>query len=156
MKLKKITYSILSLLCFQIASSQKVDDDKTIEKMNLAIKDFFIAKGEIDSENKLGIGAWEITDKTELGNKEVGVYLIRALYRTDGTDYVFLKNGKNFEIVDFNDLKKLLDKSIELLKDKTDDELYVYISKLMESYDGNYLWKKKNSRRVTFKKGSEK
>jgi hypothetical protein len=156
MKLKKIIYCILSILCFQIASCQKVDENKTIEKMNLAIKDFFISKGEIDSENELGIGAWEITDKTELGNKEIGIYLIRTVYRTDGNDYLFLKNGENFEIIDFKDLKHLLDKSIKLLRDKTDEELSVYISKLMESYNGNYLWKKKNSRKVTIKKGDKK
>jgi hypothetical protein len=155
MKLKKITYCILGVLCFQFAICQKVDDDKTIEKMNLAIIDFFIAKGEINSENKLGIGAWEITDKTELGNKEVGIYIIRTVYRTDGTDYLLLKNGKAYEILDFKDLKIILDKSIKLLKDKTDEELYLYVSNLMKWYDESYLYKKTKNK-VIFIKGSGK
>lgn len=145
----------MGVLCFQIAICQKVDDDKTIEKMNLAIKDFFIAKGEINSENKLGIGAWEITDKTELGNKEVGIYIIRTVYRTDGTDYLLLKNGKAYEILDFKDLKIILDKSIKLLKDKTDEELYLYVSNLMKWYDESYLYKKTKNK-VIFIKGSGK
>ena len=111
-------FLISSFFCVQVIFSQKIDDDKTIEKINSSIIDFFIVKGEIDNKNKLGIGAWEITDGSEIGYKEIGIYLIRTVYRTDGTDYLLLKNGENFEIVDFNDLKNVITKSTILLNKK--------------------------------------
>lgn len=148
--MKKINLFILCLFTFQFANSQKVDSEKTIEKINSAVKEFFISKGEIDSKNKLGIGAWEITDKTELGYKETGIYLIRTVYRTDGTDYLLLKKGEDFEIVDFKDLKNVIEKSIKLLNKKSEEELYFYMTKLLECYDGNYLAVKKL--RITLRK----
>ena len=138
---------ISSFLFLQVIFSQKIDDDKTIEKINTSIKDFFISKGEIDNKNKLGIGAWEITDGSEIGYKEIGIYLIRTVYRTDGTDYLLLKNGENFEIVDFNDLKNVITKSTILLNNKTEEDYHLYISKILKCYDENYAFSKKKTLR---------
>jgi hypothetical protein len=152
MKLRNIIVCVITILYSHYVTSQNVDDDKTIEKINTSIKEFFIAKGEIDSINKLGIGSYEITDGTYLGSKEVGIYIIRTVYRSDGTDYLLLKDGENFEILGFTDLKNVLNKSLKLLSSKSDEELNIYISKLSKYFDENYFRSKK--KRLNFKKSN--
>ena len=152
LEFKKAFFYVLCFLSFQISFGQKVDSDRTIRKIETAITDFFIAKGEINTEHKLGIGAYEITDEKELGYKEVGIYIIRTEYRTDGTDYLLLKNGENFEILDFKDLENVLNKSTKLLHNKSDEELYEYMSKLLKWYNESYLFSKDRKIRFVTKK----
>jgi hypothetical protein len=125
---------ILIFLLSLSATSQSLENKTSIEKMKVAIKQFFIKNGEIDKKNGLDIEARELLDGSDIGSKVKGIYLIRTVYRTDGTDYLFFKNGEDFEIVDLNDLKIILNKSILLFKDEPDSTLIEYIPELIKWY----------------------
>jgi hypothetical protein len=149
---KKTALAITVMLFSPFMFSQKIDDEATIEKMKKDIREFFVSNGEITKENKLGIGAYEITDGSELGYKKTGIYIIRTVYRTDGADYLFFKNDKEYSIVDFKDLKLIVNKTLTLLKDKPDLELFSYLEAINKWYEGSYLYKK-NSSKIKFVKG---
>ncbi|KRD08248.1 hypothetical protein ASE21_16295 [Flavobacterium sp. Root901] len=116
------------------ATSQSLENKTSTGKMKVAIKEFFIKNGEIDKQNGLDIEARELLDGSDIGSKAKGIYLIRTVYRTDGTDYLFFKNGEDFEIVALNDLKIILNKSILLFKDESDSTLMEYIPELIKWY----------------------
>jgi len=132
--------TIFFLLISMSAFSQKVDSDVQIKNMEIAIKQFLIEKGEINDENKLGIGVYDVTHRSELGKEKIGIYLIRAVYRTDGNDYILLKDDQDLEFFEFKDLRLILRKAMALLKDESDDELFIYINSISEYYEGSYLF----------------
>ena len=149
----KITALAIALILFpQSMFSQKVDDDITIERMKKDIKEFFVQKGEITKENNLEIGAYEISDGSDLGYKKIGIYIIRTVYRTDGTDYLFFKNDTEYSILDFKDLKLVINEALILLRDKPDKELSSYLKAINKWYEESYLYKK-NSSKIKFVKG---
>lgn len=121
-------------------------DSKDIIKMKSAVKQFFIDKGEIDATNKLDVVSIDVTDGSELGNHEVGIYIIRTEYRTDGIDYLFFKNGKEFEIIDFNDLQLILSKTNQFLHKESDEKLLKYLEGLIRWYKDNLSVKNKNKK----------
>lgn len=137
----RITGSLIFFLTIcQSVLCQKVDDDKTIEKMKNVVKEFFIKNGEITTENKLNIEAYEITDGTDFGYKQKGIYIIRTVYSTSGNDYLFFKNGKEYLILDFEDLKLIINKSLNLLKDRSDEEKFQYLKSILKWYEESYLY----------------
>jgi hypothetical protein len=149
---KNLAIVTVFILFSQSLFSQKVDDDKTIDRMKNGVKEFFIHNGEITKENNLGIGAFEIIDGSDLGYKKNGIYIIRTVYRTDGNDYLFFKNDKNFSILDFTDLKLVIGETINLLRDNSDKELLNYLKAVNKWYEESYLYPK-NNKRVKFVKG---
>ncbi|KOS06147.1 hypothetical protein AM493_08960 [Flavobacterium akiainvivens] len=116
--------------------------------MKAVVRNFFIAKGEIDDENKLDTAAYDICDGTDIGTKEKGIYVIRTVYRTDGNDYLFFKNGADFEILDFKDLQLLTNKTFDLYKGQTAEEIYNQLECLLKWYKETYLFKIKNKKKV--------
>jgi hypothetical protein len=125
---------IIFLLLSRNVTSQNLENEASTQKMKVAIKQFFIQNGEIDEKNGLDIEAREIVDGSDIGRNIKGIYLIRTVYRTDGVDYLFFKNGKKFEIVSLKDLKIILSKSIFLFKDEPDSKLLEYIPELIKWY----------------------
>ncbi|WP_163409891.1 hypothetical protein [Flavobacterium ajazii] len=150
--LGNIVCLVFFLTIYQSALSQKVDDDETIRKMKNVIKEFFIKNGEITIENRLDIGAYEIIDGTELGYKNKGIYIIRTVYSTNGTDYLLFKNGKDFFILDFEDLKLIIDKSLNLLNDKPDKEIFDYLKAIIKWYEDSHLYFKNTGELKRIKK----
>lgn len=150
---KNLATVILFLLSHSM-SSQKVDSIETIEKLKKEIKEFFIQKGEISKENNLGIGAYEITDGSDLGNKKIGIYIVRTEYRTDGEDYLFFKNDKDYTINDFTDLKLIINQTLTLLNEKSDKEIFDYIKAINKWYEESYLHKK-NHKKLKFVSGKK-
>ena len=132
MKLKTIL-TIISVFYFYPMFSQKGND---IIVMKKAMVDFFTSKGEINENEKLGVLTWEITDKSPLSaDRKKGIYLIRTDSRSDGTDYLFFKNGDAFEIIGLGDLKTILKKTITLFEEETDETLALYVPKIMFWYN---------------------
>lgn len=145
MKLKTIL-TIISVFCFYPMFSQKGND---IIVMKKAMVDFFTSKGEINENEKLGVLTWEITDKSPLSaDRKKGIYLIRTDSRSDGTDYLFFKNGDAFEIIGLGDLKTILKKTIILFEEETDETLALYVPKIMFWYNDGQ--KNRRNRNVKF------
>jgi len=140
----KVFLSFVLLFLSNFISVQAIDNAQTIERMKSSINQFFVDNGEIDSKNKLTATAFEITDKSELGYKKKGIYIIRTVYRTDGNDYVFFKNDLDYEIISFQQLAPILNKTTLLLANEADEVLINYIHKVIEWYKGT----KKLSRKL--------
>lgn len=132
----KVLLSFILLFLSNFIFGQVIDDVQTIECMKSSINQFFVDNGEIDSENKLTTTVFEITDKSELGHKKTGIYIIRTVYRTDGNDYVFFKNDQDYEIISFQKLAPILNRASLLLENESDEVLINYINKIIEWYKG--------------------
>lgn len=134
----KILFIAIFINCMPIYS--QTYDAKQILKIKVAIKNFFISKGEIDKQHQLDIKAIHIIDSTDIGNYKKGIYIIRTVYRTDGNDYLlYLKDNLDYEIVDFKDLKLIMSKAINLYGGSTDGELFNYLKSLLNWYEKDYF-----------------
>jgi hypothetical protein len=131
-------YISVSLLFLSVLSfGQGNDKEKANLNMKIAIKEFFVNTGEINEENKLEFEAKEILDGSDLEKNIKGIYLIRTVYRTDGIDYLLFKDGELFEIVPLDNLKIILNRTINLLSNDSDEKLLDYIPKLLKWYNDN-------------------
>jgi hypothetical protein len=130
-----ISTSMLFISFVIVGQTNKVVNDTS--SIRIYVKEFFINIGEIDDKNNLGIDGREILDGSDLESNEKGIYLIRTVYRTDGTDYLLFKNGNLFEILSLDDFKIILNRTINFLSNDTDEKLLKYIPELTKWYIDN-------------------
>jgi hypothetical protein len=130
-----ISISILFISFFALGQTKKqIKETPNIKKF---VKEFFINNGEIDDQNKLDIEGKEILDGSDLDINLKGIYLIRTVYRTDGTDYLLFKNGELFEILPLDNFKIILNRTINFLSNESDEKLLRYIPELTKWYIDN-------------------
>jgi len=115
--------------------AQTLTDTSSVQRIRKNIELFLISKGEIENSNQSNFATTEIVDGSDLGMHKKGIYLIRADYRSNGSDYLLYKNGDKFEILDMKNYKTILSKSIELFGDDPDKVLLKYIPELTKWYN---------------------
>jgi len=141
--LQKILLSISVLFLNLQLSAQKVDDDKTINKIATHAIEYLLKTGDLKAE--VGwkdydgrVHILELSDNTALGYKKVGIY--RVLVSTSHTKkYLLLKSNKRYKILDTDNFGEVL-KSISsfLLKHNIpDEEKVIYVEVLLNIYNMN-------------------
>lgn len=143
----KIIKLIFLLIIFLIPNN--IEAQKS--EMDSIIKQFFIKNGEIDVNNKLGISAKNILNGSEIGNEDVGIYVIRTLYSTEGKDYLFFRNKDHHEILSFDDLKKIVEKTGMFFEGKTDELFLKNLESVISLYHKNKIFNKSKTDRYKIK-----
>jgi len=132
----KIFYSfqiLILLLTIPVFSQNKNE----IEYINNEIKSFFIKKGEITKDEDINIVSFEVLTNKSIGFKNQGIYIIRTVFTSSGHDYLLYKKDRNYEIIGFDDLGAIVNKTYNFFNQQINKKTIKYINKLIVLFNDN-------------------
>jgi hypothetical protein len=128
---------IVVFFCANMSFSQNDSNDSLVLNIKSYIKEHYIKKNNIENFDNVGIGTYEIIDKSALETNKKGVYLVRLEYKTNSNDCLLFKDKEKFEIIELGDLKTILNKTTEFFKNDSNEILIKYLDSIIFWYKDN-------------------
>jgi|688.fasta_scaffold1642501_2 hypothetical protein len=128
---------IILLVSSNTYGQSKGINDSIVNALKVAITDFFINEGVLDSNvNTSYVYGMDLVHHREIGKSNFGIYRI-GVFQSHGTEHVLIKYENSFEIFNLKDLKLIFEKVQQFsVKFKLDDQLMVlYFKEIIKLYE---------------------
>lgn len=146
-KILFIYFLIFGNIEFAFSQIQRYE---TFHDIDTEVQKYLIEKNEIDTISDNSYLLFSVLNNARKVNFENESFFIIRAGCSICYDYLLFKNKSEFEIVDPEDLKVLVQSVVYFLQDEPNDIFYKYLNRVIEKHKDNIEVKKKRNKKVMF------